>query len=367
MLLDDVKYWLAFSLVPNIGAKRLVHLYERFGDLREAWHAPQAALRSSELGKKTLDSLLKLRQSLDLDAAMDQVKKADAWLLTMADERYPAALRRMDDAPSLLYVRGRILSQDDLALAVVGTRKATKAGRDITFDLSQQLAAQGVTIISGLAHGVDTAAHQGALAAHGRTIAVMGCGVDVLYPAENRDLAQKIMRHGAIISEFPLGTQPRPSHFPRRNRIISGLSLGVLVTEAPENSGALITAHLAADQGREVFAVPGNIYNKMARGANRLIQDGAKLVLDVKDVLDELNIAHDVVQTQVRTEQVAPSNPVERALLDLLGADPIHIDEIARMSQMEIAQVTSTLTLLELKGLAQMVGHMQYSRANNRD
>ena len=365
--MDDVKYWLGFSLVPNIGAKRLAHLYERFGDLSSAWHAPEAALRGSDLGQKTLDALFKLRQSLDLDAALEKVQRVGAWLLTLADDRYPQALRRMDDPPPLLYVRGKFLPQDDRALAVVGTRKATKQGRDITFDLSKQLALQDVTIVSGLAHGVDTAAHRGALAAGGRTIAVMGCGVDVLYPSENRDLAQTITRSGAIISEFPLGTQPRPTNFPRRNRIISGLSLGVLVTEAPENSGALITAHLAAEQGREVFAVPGNIYNKMARGANRLIQDGAKLVLDVNDILEEFNIAHETVQTRVRTEQVAPSNGIEQTLLDLLGADPIHIDELVRMSQLQTAQVTSTLTLLELKGLAQMVGHMQYSRATNMD
>jgi DNA processing protein len=260
-----------------------------------------------------------------------------------------------------LYVRGALSPADDLALAMVGTRKATSYGRDATYDLAKQLARQGITIVSGLAHGIDAAAHKGALDGGGRTIAVFGCGIDVLYPRENRDLALKICDNGALISEFPIGTAPAAGNFPRRNRIISGLSLGILVVEAPEGSGALISADLAAEQGREVFAVPGNIYSPMSRGTNRLIQEGAKLVMHVGDVLDELNIAYTNVQTRLSAEQIAPGNEVEASILKHLSADPLHIDEIVRLSQLPIATVSSTLTILELKGLARMVGHMQYS------
>ncbi|MFW5748717.1 MAG: DNA-processing protein DprA [Chloroflexota bacterium] len=362
--MDDAHYWLGFSLIPNIGAKRLARLFETFGDLQSAWYAPADALRRAELGPTTLETLLRLRDEIDLGHELARVRRAGAWLLTLADDRYPPALRRLDDPPPLLYVRGTLLPQDERALAIVGTRKASRYGRDVTEDIARQLAAQGVTVISGLAHGIDSAAHHGALAGGGRTIAVLGCGVDVIYPAENRDLARRVMENGALISEFPIGAQPLPANFPRRNRIVSGLALGVLVAEAPENSGALITATYAAEQGREVFAIPGSITSRSSAGANRLIQDGARLVMDVRDILDELDLAYEHVQTRVRTEQVAPSNDIERLLLDHLAADPIHIDELVRLSGLPVADITSALTIMELKGLAQMVGHMQYSRTN---
>jgi len=360
--LNDRPFWLGFSLISGIGSKRLLHLRHWFGDLERAWYADRPALEDAGLTPSALNHFLTERESIDLKAEMAKIQQYGAELLLLADADYPALLRDTDDPPAVLYVRGRITHHDERALAIVGTRKATKYGRDATADLAYQLGANGVTIISGLAQGIDTAAHQGAIDGGGRTIAVLGNGIDINYPQENAALAQRIVANGAIISEFPIGTEPMGKNFPRRNRIISGLALGVMVAEAPERSGALITASTAAEQGREVFAVPGNIYNRMATGTNRLIQDGAKLVQTVADVLDELNIAHDNVRVRTTTQSVAPSNTVEQTLLSFLATDPIHIDELVRLSGLPTAEVSSTLTILELKGLAQMVGHMQYSR-----
>jgi len=359
--LNDQFYWLGFSLIPGIGLKRLLRLLNYFGDLQTAWAAHEVDLRHSGLEESVMAILLTTRAKISLDAEMAKIEKAGAWLLTLNDEDYPNTLKAIDDAPAVLYIRGALTPTDDLALSVVGTRKATQYGRDVAHDLCKRLAQHGITIISGMAQGIDSAAHLGALAGGGRTIAILGCGVDVVYPRENRDLAQKIIANGALVSEFPIGTQPIPTNFPRRNRIVSGMALGVLVIEAPEGSGALITAELAAEQGREVFAVPGNILNPMSRGANRLIQDGAKLVMQAEDILNELSVAYTNTQTREKTEQIIPANATEAAILQVLNADPVHIDDLARLSGLPISELSSTLTILELKGLAQMVGHMQYS------
>lgn len=347
--------------MPEIGPKRLAYLLNCFGTLQAAWGASQKQLAQIGLDSRAMSNLLTLRGKLDLPEEYAKIERLGAKLITLADDQYPALLKRLEDAPLVLYVRGELSAADDRALAVVGTRKATTYGRTVAHRLSKELAAQGITIISGLAHGIDSAAHQGALDGGGRTLAILGNGVDKIYPRDQLKLAEQIMRCGAIISEFPLGMPPEKRNFPRRNRVISGLSLGVMVAEAPENSGALITASTAAEQGREVFAVPGNILNPMSRGSNRLIQEGAKLVMDVRDILEEFNIVHTTVQTRTQTERIAPDNPVEAQILQQLGADPIHIDDLARTLGMPVQTVSSTLTILELKGLAQSVGNMQYS------
>jgi DNA processing protein len=359
-MVSDPKYWLGFSLVPEIGPRRLANLLHWFGDLSSAWGASESQLIQAGLDKQPTANLLHTRKQLNLDAEFEKITRCGARLITLIDDDYPAVLKKLPDAPTVLYIRGTLRSDDNHALSIVGTRKATTYGRDAAYHLSKQLAAQGVTVISGLAHGIDSAAHKGALDGGGRTLAVMGCGVDIIYPNDNQKLAQQIMGCGAIISEFPIGMHPEARNFPRRNRVISGLALGVLVVEAPEKSGAMITASIAADQGREVFAVPGNIFNPMSTGTNRLIQDGAKLVINVSDILDELNIAHDNVQTQTMTERIIPANNTEAEILKHLGADPIHIDDLVRLCGLPVAMVSSTLTILELKGLARTVGHMQY-------
>jgi DNA processing protein len=357
---SDQKYWLGFSLVSEIGAKRLSLLLNWFGELESAWTASEAQLNQSGLEKQPIANLLSLRQTLDLDAEVAKVHRAGAWLTTLQDDTYPEQLRKLPDAPPVLYIKGALFPPDERALAIVGTRKATTYGRDAAHYFAKELASNGVTVVSGLAQGIDAAAHRGALDADGRTFAVLGSGIDKIYPREHSKLAQEITQHGAIISEFPLGTPPEARNFPRRNRIISGLSLGVLVVEAPEKSGAMITASVATEQGRDIFAVPGNIFNASSSVTNRLIQDGAKLVINVADILDEFNIVHNNVQTRVVTEQIAPANANEIQILDYLSADPIHIDDLVRMSGLPVAMVSSTLTILELKGLARSVGYMQY-------
>ncbi|MBZ0278289.1 MAG: DNA-processing protein DprA [Anaerolineae bacterium] len=358
--MSDLKYWLGFSLIPEIGPKRLALLLQHFASLPKAWQASEVQLRQAGLEKQAVANLVQHRARLDLDAELKRIEKAGAWLLTLADDRYPALLKEQPDAPIVLYVRGTFSPSDDQALSIVGTRKATTYGRDAAHYFAKRLAGHNVTVISGLAHGIDSAAHRGALDGGGRTIAVLGSGIDRIYPRDHEKLALEITGQGALISEFPLGTPPEARNFPRRNRVISGLALGVLIVEAPENSGALITASIAADQGREVFAVPGNIFNPMSGGNNRLIQDGAKLVMDVSDILDELRIVHDTVQTRTVTRRLIPANPTESQILQHLGADPLHIDDLVRLCGLPVAEVSSTLTILELKGLARSVGPMQY-------
>jgi DNA processing protein len=357
---DDKEYWLGFSLVSGIGRQRVTHLLNHFGRLAAAWHASERQLERAGLEAHPRSSLVRQRAQLHLEQEIHRIQKAGAWLITLADEGYPPLLKELSDAPLVLYGRGDLLPRDQNALSVIGTRRATHYGREAAQRLAHDLAQQGITIVSGLAHGIDTAAHEGALQAGGRTIAVMGCGIDQVYPADNRELAHQIVAQGALLSEFPLGTAPEGRNFPRRNRIISGMSLGVLVVEAPENSGALITADMAAEQGRDVFAVPGNIFSQSSRGSNRLIQEGAKLVMHAADILDELNMAYTRAEARTITEQIIPDNPVEARLLECLSADPMHVDDLTRHCGLPIAQVTSTLTILELKGLARKVGPMQY-------
>ena len=252
-----------------------------------------------------------------------------------------------------MYVR--LIPDDEWALAVVGTRQATSYGREVTQRLVADLARNKITIVSGLARGIDSIAHRAALAAGGRTIAVFACGLDMVYPAENRELAQEIMKSGALVSDYPLGAKPKAENFPRRNRIISGISLGVLVTEASEKSGAMITANLALQQDREVFAVPGSILSSASRGTNLLIRDGAKAVLEVNDILEELNL--NIIPQQL---EILSENENESLLLRYLSPEPLHIDELCRHSSLPIPVVSSTLTMMELKGMVIQQGNMNY-------
>lgn len=361
--MNNQKYWLGLSLVQQMGAVRIHQLITHFGTAHDAWQASERDLIQVKLPSRALSSLIELRKNLDLDAELAKVTSLNAHIITWADSQYPENLRHIADAPPLLYVRGTLLPSDLLALSIVGTRRATRYGIDVANRMAYWLASQGVTIVSGMALGVDTAAHRGALQAKGRTIAILGSGIDIVYPKENTRLAQDVAENGALISEFPLGTPPSGKNFPRRNRIISGLSLGILIAEAPKNSGAIITAETALEQGRDVFAIPANIFNEMGAGCNRLIQEGAKLVMRASDILDELNVTYDNHVTKEMTETIAPAGDIEHQILSLLDSEPLHIDEIVRKTGLETSKVASTLAILELKGLAQTVGAMQYCRA----
>lgn len=280
--------------------------------------------------------------------------------IALQDKSYPALLKEIHDPPKAIYIKGEIIPQDKVAIAVVGTRKCTPYGKRATDDIAGDLAKLGITIVSGLAEGIDTSAHKAALENKGRTIAVLGTGMDrqSFYPASNFSLLEKIAQNGAVISEYPPGTRGTKFTFPQRNRIISGLSLGTVVIEAPEKSGALITAALAIEQNREVFAVPGSIYEKNSQGPNRLIKMGAKSVIDIEDVLEELNLLH-LLTTKKKTK-IKPENKEEEIILSLLSAQPIHIDEIIKKSKLPTSIVNSTLMILELKKGARNLGKGNY-------
>jgi DNA processing protein len=351
-------YWVGFNHVKGIGAVRLRALLDYFGDLEIAWQAPADALMQVGLSTKIVENILRMRSSLDLTVLMESLEQKHIRILIADDPEYPPLLREIDQPPPVLYLRGEISDADRRAVAIVGTRKVTAYGRQVTEDLALYLARQGVTIVSGLARGIDGIAHQAALKTGGRTIAVLGSGVDQIYPPEHAALAEQISTRGAVCSDYAPGTMPDGINFPPRNRIISGLSLATVVVEAGEGSGALITATFAVDQGREVFAVPGNIFAPQSKGTNRLIQQGAHVLTSPRDILDVLNM--DRVEQVYAARSVLPADEVEQKLLSVMGYDPIHVDEIGAQTGFPIARVSAALTLMELKGMVRQVGGMNY-------
>jgi DNA processing protein len=286
----DKRYWVGFNLVKGIGAVRLQALLNHFGDLAVAWQAPVDAIQAAGLSPKLAERVVQIRASVNLDKVMEKIAAQGIGILTWEDDLYPPRLKEIDQPPPILYVRGELTTEDSWAVAVVGTRRVSAYGRQVAEELSAFLAANGVTVVSGLARGVDAIAHQSALKTGGRTIAVLGCGVDRVYPPEHATLATKVIANGALVSDFAPGTPPDASNFPSRNRIISGMAMATVVVEAGETSGALITAQFAVDQGHEVFAVPGNILAPQSKGTNRLIAQGARPMLSASDLLDVLNL-----------------------------------------------------------------------------
>ena len=355
---DPRKYWVAFSLVKGIGAVRFQTLLDYFGDPQIAWRAPTQGLRDAGLSEKIVENLVQLRSSKDLEKIWNELAAKGISVLILPDETYPRRLRELEQPPPVLYVHGELIPDDEWAVAVVGTRRVTAYGRQVAEDIAGTLARNGITVISGLARGVDSIAHQAALSAGGRTVAVLGSGLDRIYPPENRRLSEQIATSGALISDYPPGTPPEASNFPPRNRLISGLSLAVVIVEAGQTSGALITAAFAADQGREVFAVPGNITTPGSKGTNRLIQDGAQPLLNPEEILEALELT---MVAEHRTARVAlPADAVEASLFETLGREPLHIDEIRTRTDFPIEKVTATLALMELKGMVRQVGGMNY-------
>lgn len=358
--MDRAKYYLGFNLTPQIGPVRLRRLLEYFGNPETAWCASPDALRRAGLEEACIASLLETRSRLDLDRELARVQALGFHLATWEDPAYPQRLRHIYAPPPLLYVSGTLLA-DEPMVALVGTRRPTAYGRQVARMLARELVRHGVTVVSGLALGIDTEAHLGALEGGGRTIAVLGSGLDQVYPARNRELARRIATSGALLSDYPLGTLPEPRNFPPRNRIISGLSLGVVVVEAGERSGALITCDFAAEQGREVFAVPGSILSPASRGCHDLIVQGARLVRGVEDILEELHL--DRATEQREACQAVPESPVEAALLGVLSSEPMHVDDLGAAAGLPAAVVSSALALMELRGLVRHVGGMLYVRA----
>jgi len=359
--MSDTKYWVGFTLIPGIGRVRFSRLEHHFGKLERAWQASATELEMAGLDNRSIESVISNRPKISLDDEMAKLERYKVTVLTIKDKAYPFRLKEIYEPPPVIYVRGNLTPEDDLSVAVVGTRRPTFYGREVSEQIAGDLARNRITIISGLAKGIDATAHRAALDSGGRSIAVFGCGLDIVYPRDHVKLARQIMENGALISEFPLGTTPRRENFPRRNRIMSGLSLGVLVVEAGEVSGALITAGHALEQNREVFAIPGSVLSAASRGTNRLIQDGAKLVSGANDILEELNLTMAVKQIEVK--ELVPATETESIILQILrnlSPEPTHIDEVGHQSRLPIATVSSALSMMELKGMVKQVGSMNY-------
>lgn len=356
---DSKKHWVGFNLVKGIGAARLRKLVQHFYSLDKAWQASAGQLRAAGLGPATIEAFLSIRREVDLDQVCRKLTEANVNVLTWDSSDYPALLGEIDQPPPVLYQLGRMLPQDRWSVAIVGTRRVTAYGHQVTQDLAAALAHHGVTVVSGLARGVDTVAHRTALDHGGRTIAVLGSGIDRIYPPENRGLAKNIAAHGAVISDYGPGTPPDGINFPPRNRIISGLSQVAVIVEAGQKSGALITANFAADQGREVFAVPGRINAPQSQGTHWLLKQGAAVYTRPDEVLELLDINR---AQAARAERRESSDPVERRLLAIIDQDPVHVDEISAAAEMPAAEVSAALTLLELQGMVRQVGGMTYVR-----
>lgn len=358
--LPEQAYWVAFHHVRFIGPARLRRLLDEFGSLERAWHADARALRRC-LEERALTELQTTRNTLDLTTVMGNFERTGVRIAVPTDDRYPALLGEIPAPPPVLYYRGELLETDRLAVAVVGTRRLTPYGREMTARIAGDLARHGVTIVSGLARGVDGIAHQAALDAGGRTIAVLGSGIDRVYPPEHRNLAQRISEQGAVLSDYLPDTPPDGVNFPPRNRIISGLSLGVVVIEAPDRSGALITVDFAADQGREVFAVPGPANAANSSGCNRLIREGSRLVRTADDILEDLQISR--LGTTPVVQRALPMSEEHRRLLAVLSHTPQHIDDLALLCDATVPEVSSQLMMLELQGLVRNTGAQHYARA----
>lgn len=358
---SELVYWLAWNRVPGVGATRFYKLLEVFGSMKQAWSAKTEQLERV-IGAKAVSGWLKVKNGWNGEAELALLERSQLQVLCRNDAAYPDNLKNIALPPPVLYCRGSLKPEDVRAVALVGTRHPTPAGANHARKLACQLSSQGITIVSGLARGIDSCAHRGALEAGGRTIAVLGCGLDVVYPPENRELMEKIAEQGGVITEYPLGTKPLAGNFPARNRIISGLSLGVVVVEATEDSGSLITADFAADQGREVFAIPGNIDNEGSKGPHKLIREGAILVESYRDILEELKLPQ-LNPVKVNTDVAMKLDDLEAQVYAVLGHEPLHINEIQRQTVLSVAQVNFVLTQMELKGIAQRFPGQLYKRA----
>ena len=391
MLAAETKSLIHLNLIPGIGNHTIRRLLAAFGSAEKSVAATSEELAQIDgLTPDVREQLIDGRSRAPLAQELELIQQHQCHIVTINDDSYPPLLKQIDDPPALLYVIGEFPLQDAPSIAIVGSRSPTEYGKTISHQLSHQLAERGITVVSGFARGIDTCVHRGALEAGGDTIAVFGCGLSIIYPETNRALAEDIIKSGALISEFPMTMPPRGTNFPRRNRVISGLTLGTLVVEASERSGSLITARHAAEQGREVFAIPGQIFSNVSRGTHSLINQGATLINSVDDLLDalpdyaqtlggespestrqppSLKRSDKVARSQSVEKESAPApqpkahlnlTPDEQAVLSAMDADSVHIDAITRVTQLPIGKVSSLLVMLELKGIVQQLPGKQF-------
>ena len=364
--------WLALRRVAGIGDVLYRRLLEKFGSPHAVFAATEPELFSVEgIRHQTVRSMRTEVSTTVIDREFNRLEQNGVHIVTIHDRDYPERLKQIHDPPPLLFLKGELLPEDHQSIAIVGSRKCSEYGRTMAHRISQELALRGFTIISGLARGVDASAHEGALNAGGRTLGILGCGLDVNYPPQHDRLKEAILKQGAVISEFSMGTAPEPNNFPKRNRVIAGMSLGVIIVEAAQKSGALVTAACALEQGREVFAVPGPVGSKTSVGTHQLIKQGAKLVESVEDVLDELqgSIETSIMRRPVQSIPAGPVrfqslNPKEKEVYSILSQGPQHVDALTVQTQLSASKLAGLLLQLELKGAIKQLAGQRYIRVD---
>lgn len=359
----EIKYLAALGKFSKFGPARLKKIAAFFDSAKQAFCASASELIEAGIEENIAAEFLAIRPEINPDKLSEQLEKEDIKIMIIDDDHYPQRLKTIYNAPQLLYYKGTAISEE-LVLAVVGTRKYSAYGEMVIDDVLPQLIMNGITIASGLALGIDSLAHNKTISMDGRTVAVLGSGLDKqsIYPGSNRYLADKIIANGGqIISEFPLGTPPLKHNFPQRNRLVSGMSLGTLVVEAAEKSGALITARYALEQNREVFAVPGNIFSPVSMGPNNLIKQGAIPAACAADIISALDLLR--VSNYINNKKILPTTGEEKIILSFLNFEPLHINELAKLSSMPITSLNSNLVVMEMKGMVKNIGNMEYIAA----
>jgi DNA processing protein len=352
---EDKEFLASFGAFRHISTDIFLKISGYFPSFQDAWKAGPSELIRAGISEKIATELAEFKKKIEPAKLLDSYQKNQIKLISLGEDEYPELLKEIFNPPFLIYAKGELRPNERLAIAIVGARKCTDYGKRATKDIAEGLAKAGVTIVSGLALGLDAVAHEEAVKAGSRTIAVLANGLDQIYPATNRNLAQKILEKGAIISERPIGTPPLRQNFPARNRIISGLASGVLVTEATDKSGTLHTANFALEQGRQIYAVPGPIYNPMSAGPNNLIKMGAKPVSEAKDILEDFGI-----KGIESSKNILPENEDEVMIFELLKREPKHIDEISREAEREASEISRIISMMEIKGKVKHLGGMIY-------
>lgn len=353
----NIKYWIWLNTIIGLGSRKYQQIIDRFGDPESLWKLPDEEMKKlTFIPKSIINQLIDRKIKAEVDEHLERIYKNNIKVLTINDDLYPAYLKKIYNPPIVIYLKGTLI-ENEKAIAVVGSRVATPYGLKMAETISYELSKCGITVISGMARGVDSKAHIGALNSGGRTIAVLGCGLDTAYPPENDKLMKRIEETGAVISEYVPGVMPFPQNFPARNRIISGISMGVVVIEANEKSGSLITADFALEQGREVFAVPGNVNSLYSKGTNKLIRDGAKIVTCIDDILEEVNVFRNTSMSSF-DQKVSQLDSIfryldadEKIIAECLYNEEMHINTLAKKSGMEIKNINAILVMLELKGV----------------
>lgn len=357
----DLAVRVALSRASGVGPVRMRRLEAGFEHLDAAWNAGEDALRDAGIAEAAIAGITEARAKTDPDAELKRIRDAGFDAISWHDPRYPFRLKHSSAPPPLLYLMGSLDKRDERAVSIVGTRRPSDYGKQMTGEIARGLAQAGICIVSGLAYGIDRIAHEAALDAGGRTLAVIAGGLDRLYPADHRGLARKIAERGAVIAELPLGAKPVPDNFPRRNRIIAAISLATVVTEAKAKSGTRTTVSAALEEGRAVFALPGSAKSAESEGPHEMIRSGrAKLAASASDILEDLEL--DAPAAQPELVDAMPDDPVESAIFSALGAEPLHIDELCRASDVPAQQASAALAMLELKGMVRQIGAMTYVR-----